>query len=204
MRKKELFNMISVTMFAGILDANIFNQYQLMSSAQTGNLMQLAVGIAHGSSKMIINSGMILLAFISGVFLLQKFKQHEAKLYIVFNILTLISIQASSNDKLIIIMCGVLLGAQLEMYRKVHSTAVNSTIMTGNLRKAIEPFSGQAASDKFDAYLPLISAVSFFVGAIIGSIPVTLFDVRIVSYSIVINVIIQLISIKKAEGKHHV
>lgn len=201
MKKQELFNMIMVTMFAGVLDANIFNHYQAMGSPQTGNLVQVAWGMTHGSLETITNSGMILLSFIVGVFLMQRFKQQEAKLYIGFNVLALLAVEGHFSDASMIMMCSVLLGAQLEMYRKVRGIAVNSTIMTGNLRKAVEPFSGQTAINKFDSYLPLMIIVGFVVGAMIGSFDGTVFNLSIVSWSILINIVIQIIAIRKVVGK---
>lgn len=201
MKKQELFNMIMVTMFAGIIDANIFNHNQAMSSPQTGNLVQLGSGIAHGSIETIINSGMILLSFIIGVFIMQKLKNHEAKLYIGLNVLAFLVMQANMGNAVMIVACSVLLGAQLEMYRKVWGVAVNSTIMTGNLRKAVEPFSGQAPYNKFNAYLPLIVIISFLLGAIIGSIEIIVLNLSIVSYSILVNIVIQIITMRKVKGQ---
>lgn len=197
MKKWPLFNMMFVAMFAGMLDVTMFSHFNVMSSPQTGNLVQLAWGLTHGSHTIILHSGLILLAFIIGTFVMQKFKRYETVVYIAFNVLTLIAIAWIHAELVVMVMISVLLGAQLEMYREVRGVAVNSTIMTGNLRKAVEPLSGQVKTHTLETYLPTFVILSFFVGALIGSFEITILGVSLMIYSIMLNIGIHLNDLRK-------
>jgi Predicted membrane protein len=171
-------------LIVGILDAysTIQNEGTIMS-AQTGNLVNLAVKLATGHFSGLANHFALLIGFALGcilsVFILRLFKTKKNRqmiLWTVFSIfIWLIALFGSHfSEVMSIIALSFSAGMALSFFRELRSSNLNNGIMTGNLKNmygALVDVVVYKEVQKLPEAMNLLTVIIiFFVGSLVGGL----------------------------------
>ena len=181
MEKKKYFYSLILIFIVGALDAYCYMLHDgMFASMQTGNMIKVAIKVAHGDFTNIWSYFLTMATFalgITGAYLISRKKRGDLisvivalACYLIGVLIPLGSLNFLANA---IMAFGV--GAQLQAIREINGFAVATTMCTGNLR-SMSVCVGQLIATKEKKYwlgvfiygtLILTFIVGVFIGALI-------------------------------------
>ena len=177
---------IILAMVGGFLDAYTFiSRGGVFANAQTGNIVMLSMQLAKGEFRDAFMYFLPILAFISGVVIVEYIKNKHVKvsefrwqhIILAIEIIILLAvgfIPQSVPNMYVNIIISFVASVQTSSFRKLVDTPYATTMSTGNLRSATQfvytAFSekNNEAMVKAKRYITII--ISFFIGGFIGAI----------------------------------
>ena len=187
-KKTALSLASSLTIFSafvvGMLDAysTIHNDGTIMS-AQTGNLVNLAVKLGTGHFSGLANHFSLLIGFAIGcilsVFILRLFKEKKNRQMILWTVFTIFIwmialLGAHLSEFMSISALSFSAGVALSFFRELRSSNLNNGIMTGNLKNMygalVDVFVYREVKKLPEALNLLTVIIIFFLGSFIGGL----------------------------------
>lgn len=202
-----------LAMVGGFLDVYTYiARGKVFANAQTGNIILLGLNIAKLNIEGVIQYFIPIAAFIAGVIVAEVIKEqykyssaiHWRQIIIILEMAVLAAaawIPKGEMDLAVNVMISFVCSVQVQSFRKVHGSAIATTMCTGNLRSATEEMyhfiRSKSPKEKQRSFHHLIIIVFFIIGAVIGTVVTKYFSIHAVIFCDILLLAVFLLMFKK-------